>query len=145
MSSNMTCPNCEHDHYVKNGHKGGKQNYLCRGCKSQWTTDRAELLLEKRCAVTLYCMGLSLRKVSKLLCYSHVTILNWVREFMEKSDGDTSYDVIMELDEIKELLDCRNASLKLKTKFKNVYEAMLDAAELEVSRIMTQELTGLSL
>ncbi|MBW4541789.1 MAG: IS1 family transposase, partial [Myxacorys chilensis ATA2-1-KO14] len=28
----MTCPHCASDKVVKNGHRNGKQSYLCRTC-----------------------------------------------------------------------------------------------------------------
>ncbi len=34
-----SCPNCQSTHINKNGHKRGKQNYICKNCGRQFIED----------------------------------------------------------------------------------------------------------
>ena len=43
----MKCPRCESALYRKNGHRGGKQNYLCKNCGRQFTESASSQLLPK--------------------------------------------------------------------------------------------------
>ena len=80
----MTCPRCQHPHFVKNGFSNQKQRYKCKDCHYQWTekhTYRGRPLAEKALAVFLYCHGLSMNAIAKLLQASPSTLLDWIRNF----------------------------------------------------------------
>ena len=80
----MSCPRCQHSHFVKNGHV--KQRYKCKDCNYQWTENhkrRGRPLAEKALAVFLYCHGLSMNAIAKMLGASPSTILDWVRHFAQ--------------------------------------------------------------
>jgi ribosomal protein L37AE/L43A len=36
VNNKMKCPKCESTSYRKNGHRSGKQNYLCKNCRRQF-------------------------------------------------------------------------------------------------------------
>ena len=60
----MSCPRCQHEHFVKNGFVNEKQRYKCKACSYQWTekTHRGRPLAEKSLAVFLYGFhGLSMK------------------------------------------------------------------------------------
>jgi len=80
------CPRCHSIRVVKSGHHHGKQRWLCRRCRYQFT--RVDPPAEaddqtKRAAVTLYGHGLSLRCVGRLLATSAHSVIRWVTEYVE--------------------------------------------------------------
>ena len=102
----MNCPKCQHEHFVKNGHVNEKQRYKCKDCNYQWTehhTHRGRPLAERALAVFLYCHGLSMNAIAKILRASPSTILQWIRDFANQHaqppepQTDT---VVLELDEM---------------------------------------------
>ncbi|MCL2570347.1 MAG: hypothetical protein FWE16_04020 [Firmicutes bacterium] len=98
----LSCNKCGSHENVKNGIKHGKQNYLCRSCGCQYTTDNSGTEREKSAAITLYCAGFSLRKVGNLLHYSHITILNWVKDFANKPLPGK--EILLSLGELKDVV-----------------------------------------
>jgi len=76
----MRC-GCGGEEKVKNGLKNGKQNYLCKECGTQFTTDVYAVLVDKLAAVKMYLSGISLRAIAKKFKCSHVTIQNWIKQY----------------------------------------------------------------
>ena len=102
----MTCPKCQHTHFVKNGHINNKQRYKCKACNSQWTTEktyRGRPLAEKALATFLYCHALSMNAIAKMINASPSTILEWIRNFADQyaqlpePEADA---VVLQLDEM---------------------------------------------
>ena len=99
----MQGPRC----HVKNGHINQKQRYKCKKCNYQWTenhTYRGRPLAEKALAVFLYCPGLAMNAIAKMLHASPSTFLEWIRHFgaehaklPKPHQTDT---VVLELDEM---------------------------------------------
>ena len=103
----MECPRCQHPHFVKNGHINEKQCYKCKDCDYQWTenhTYTGRPLAEKALAVFLYCHGLSMNAIAKMLRASPSTILEWIRKFggehAKPPEPDKTEAVVIELDEM---------------------------------------------
>ena len=102
----MNCPKCQHEHFVKNGHVNEKQRYKCKDCNYQWTehhTHRGRPLAERALAVFLYCHGLSMNAIAKILRASPSTILQWIRDFANQhaQPPEPATDaVVLELDEM---------------------------------------------
>ena len=102
----MSCPRCQHSHFVKNGHVNEKQRYKCKDCNYQWTENhkrRGRPLAEKALAVFLYCHGLSMNAIAKMLGASPSTILDWVRHFGTEHahlPEPRAEAVVLELDEM---------------------------------------------
>ena len=83
-----------------------KQRYKCKNCHYQFTraTPRGKPQTHKTLAVLLYCHGLSMNAISKLLGSHVTTVLQWIRNFAKKqapkpalSPGAT---LVLELDEM---------------------------------------------
>ncbi len=100
------CPRCQHTHFVKNGFVKTKQRYKCKNCGYQWTrtTPRGKPQAQKTLAVLLYCHGISMNAISKLVGCHVTTVLQWIRTFAKKqapkqtlTPGTT---VCLELDEM---------------------------------------------
>ena len=103
----MSCPKCQHTHFVKNGHINDKQRYKCKACNYQWTTEktyRGRPLAEKAFATFLYCHGLSMSAIAKMLNASPSTILDWIRKFggehAKPPEPQETGAVVLELDEM---------------------------------------------
>lgn len=101
----MDCPKCSSGNYCRDVIVKGRQCYLCRDCSYRYTvvqrsgtSDKAT----KRKALELYLEGLGFRSIGRLLKFSNVSILNWVRSFGEQLDEIKSAEPVqlMELDEM---------------------------------------------
>jgi transposase-like protein len=101
----MDCPKCSKKASCKDGIVKGRQRYLCRDCKHRYTVERRSgtgSKVVKRQALELYLEGLGFRSIGRVLKFSHVSALNWIREFGEqldsiKKDGPVQ---VMEMDEM---------------------------------------------
>ena len=102
----MDCPKCESLNYRKDGIVGGLQRYGCKICGHR----RYTVFLRagtgsaavKRMALQFYLEGFGFRSIGRILGFSNVTILNWIRAFGEqlpplKNENPME---IMELDEM---------------------------------------------
>ena len=103
----MSCRRCQHPHFVKNGHINERQRYKCKDCDYQWIEDpiyRGRPLAEKALAVFLYCHGLSMNAIAKMLQASPSTILEWIRNFAgehaKTPQTEKTTAVVLELDEM---------------------------------------------
>ena len=80
----MDCPKCGSTEYCKDGVIKGRQRYLCRGCKYRYTVKQRSGTADittKRQALELYLEGLGFRSIGRLLKFSNVSILNWIKAF----------------------------------------------------------------
>ena len=103
----MNCPRCQHSHFVKNGFINEKQRYKCKACNYQWTENhapRGSPLAEKALTVFLYCHGLSMNAIAKMLHASPSTILDWGRNFgsehAKPPEPQETDAAVLELDEM---------------------------------------------
>jgi transposase-like protein len=101
----MDCPKCNGSSYYKDGIVKGRQRYLCRSCNYRYTVEQRKGTSDKatkRKALELYLEGLGFRSIGRLLKFSNVSILNWIRSFGQQLD-DIKNDQpvqVMELDEM---------------------------------------------
>ncbi|WP_411727774.1 IS1 family transposase [Methyloglobulus sp.] len=101
----MDCPKCGKQASCKDGQVNGRQRYLCKDCHPRYTVAQRSGTGDKavkRQALELYLEGLGFRSIGRVLGFSNVTILNWVRAFGEqlaaiKSDRPVQ---VVELDEM---------------------------------------------
>ena len=84
---NKQCPKCHHNKYTKDGKANGKQRYKCKKCKFRHTVitkSTAATLDIKRQALQLYLEGLGFRSIGRILKFSNVSILRWIRSYGNK-------------------------------------------------------------
>jgi transposase-like protein len=80
----MQCPECKSTHINKNGHKKGKQNYICVSCGRQfidcYEVTRGYSEEVKGECLKMYVNGLGFRGIERVKNVHHPTIINWVKQ-----------------------------------------------------------------
>ena len=98
------CPKCQSSNTIKSGWHLGRQRHRCKGCGFQFTRSvpRGRPASEKAMAITLYTMGLSFNAIARLFKVSTPAVLQWVRNFAEKTyeKPEPREAVVVELDEM---------------------------------------------
>ena len=86
----MSCPRCESDSVVKNGHiHNGKQRYLCRDCGRQFTPEGTKKVItaETRARVDrLLLEKIPLAGIARSMDVSETWLQNYVNEKYEAVD-----------------------------------------------------------
>ncbi|MFH1158165.1 MAG: IS1 family transposase [Pseudomonadota bacterium] len=101
----MDCPKCGGVERSKDGIVKGRQRFLCKSCRYRYTVARRSGTGDaamKRQALQLYLEGLGFRSIGRVLKFSNVAILKWVRacgEQLAAIKRDTPVE-IMEIDEM---------------------------------------------
>ena len=101
----MDCPKCNNSDYCKDGIVKSRQRYLCRVCNYRYTVRQRSGTSDKatrRRALEMYLEGLGFRLIGRLLKFSNVSILNWIRSFGKQLEGVKNDKPVqlMELDEM---------------------------------------------
>lgn len=79
----MKCPHCDGERISKNGHRHGKQRYLCKDCSKQFP---AAYSLQgysddiKQQCLELYRDGVGFREIERRTGVSHNTVIHWVKQ-----------------------------------------------------------------
>ena len=79
----MQCPDCGSQHIRKNGHRRGKQNYICVNCERQFIesyTSRGYSDWIKRLCLRMYVNGMGLRGIERVIGVAHTSVINWVEQ-----------------------------------------------------------------
>ena len=101
----MDCPKCGNGEHCRDGIVKGRQRYLCKACRYRYTVELRSGAAEpavKRLALQLYLEGLGFRSIRRILKFSNVAILQWIRAFGEQLEAIRRNDPVevMELDEM---------------------------------------------
>jgi AcrR family transcriptional regulator/DNA-directed RNA polymerase subunit RPC12/RpoP len=82
----MKCPHCHSEKVSKNGHRHGKQRYICKDCGKQfpeiYTPGGYGDEIKQKC-LELRDRGLSFREIERRTGISHNTIIGWVKPITE--------------------------------------------------------------
>jgi AcrR family transcriptional regulator/transposase-like protein len=79
----MKCPHCHGERISKNGHRHGKQRYICKDCGKQFPQDYSRQGYTdevKHQCLELYNNGISFREIERKTGISHNTVINWVKQ-----------------------------------------------------------------
>lgn len=90
----IKCPKCQGEEVAKSGVVGGRQRYKCKNCKYHFTVSKLGKSIDKYYvikALQLYLEGISLREIERILGISHVSVLNWVKQYGIKAPENTAY------------------------------------------------------
>jgi transposase-like protein len=101
----VDCPKCGSGEHCKDGIVKGRQRYLCKACSHRYTVLRRSGTADaavKRQALQLYLEGLGFRSIGRILKFSNVAVLQWIRAFGEQLEAIKRDDpvAVMELDEM---------------------------------------------
>jgi transposase-like protein len=112
----MTCPYCQSSKVVKNGHRQGRQSYLCRDCHRR---DRDSPDLGHRPKVKALCVEMSLNGIGfcgieRVTGINHNSVINWVRQ-AEAAILDENHELpeTAQLDELQIFVGAKKQSLAL--------------------------------
>ena len=114
----MNCPKCSRHTYVKNSRIRGLQRYLCKQCKQRYTVKQragtGSLEIKKQ-SLQLYLEGLGFRSIGRVLKFSNVTILNWIRSFGENIEELHSKEPakVVEIDEMHGYIKSKKSLLAM--------------------------------
>jgi AcrR family transcriptional regulator/transcription elongation factor Elf1 len=78
----MICPECKSEKVLKNGHRHGKQRYICKNCGRQFgieASDRGYPSEIRQQCLDLHQQGIGFREIERQTGVSHNTVINWVR------------------------------------------------------------------
>jgi transposase-like protein len=114
----MECPECKSNHIHKNGHKKGKQNYLCVDCRRQfidaYESHRGYAQTVKQECLKMYVNGMGFRAIERVTGVHNTTVMDWVKkveEILPDYYNPEQTPVVGELDELETFIGSK------KTKF----------------------------
>lgn len=90
----IKCPKCSGEEVSKSGIICGRQRYKCKNCGYHFSVNKLGKSIDKYYvikALQLYLEGISLREIERILGVSHVSVLNWVKQYGIKAPENTSY------------------------------------------------------
>jgi transposase-like protein len=88
------CPKCDHVKVVKSGVVGGRQRFKCKKCGYHFTVNKLGKAIDKYYvikALQLYIEGISYREIERILGVSHVSVMNWVKQYRIKAPESNDY------------------------------------------------------
>ncbi|MDJ0616531.1 MAG: TetR family transcriptional regulator [Calothrix sp. MO_192.B10] len=79
----MKCPHCHSQRLSKNGHRHGKQCYLCKDCGKQfletYSSKGYSNEIKQHC-LNLHNNGVAFREIERQTGVSHNTVIHWVKD-----------------------------------------------------------------
>lgn len=78
------CPRCQSNQIIKSGVIRKKQRFLCKSCNYYFTVQKDGKRIDNYYvvkALQLYLEGLSYREIERIIGVSHVSVMNWVKEY----------------------------------------------------------------
>lgn len=86
MSTHIFCPKCQSENFVKSGIVKDRQRYTCKICKYHFTVQKEGKKVDNYYvtkALQLYLEGVSYREIERILGVSHVSVMNWVKQYIK--------------------------------------------------------------
>ncbi|MES2380373.1 MAG: hypothetical protein V4538_04980 [Bacteroidota bacterium] len=84
MDTAIKCPKCATDKVIKSGIVQDRQRHKCKSCGYFFTVDKLGKRIDNYYvtkSIQLYYEGLSYRDIERLLGVSHVSVMNWVKQY----------------------------------------------------------------
>ncbi|MCC5937790.1 MAG: IS1 family transposase [Lunatimonas sp.] len=112
-----SCPKCDSSKVVKSGIINGKQRFRCKNCGYHFTVQKQGKAIDKYYvvkALQLYIEGVSYREIERILGVSHVSVMNWVRQYRIKAPENYDYRPTYKVFNHTELVNfmSKNSNLK---------------------------------
>ena len=102
------CPRCNGTQIIKSGIINDKQRYKCKECSYNFSVNKLGKRVDSYYvvkALQLYIEGVSYREIERLLGVSHVSVMNWVKEYKIKKPQQGDYHPTYKIFSHKELLE----------------------------------------
>jgi len=100
------CPRCQCKTFVKEGKNNNKQRYKCKQCAYNFSIDKLKRGIDqyyvKHC-LQLYLEGMGFRAIERVVGVSHVSVINWVKQYgkaLKKVTESGKNIAAVELDEL---------------------------------------------
>jgi len=105
------CPDCGANHVVRNGHKGGKQAYICRECKKSFVETSKSTRFKSHYGEAVWKQvirdtvnGIALDETAENLRMHHETVFNMRHKILhclerDEKENPTQFEGICEMDE----------------------------------------------
>jgi transposase-like protein len=113
----VKCPECKSTHINKNGHKKGKQNYLCVTCRRQFIDSykihKGYALEVRQECLKMYVNGLGFRAIERVSGVHHTTVMDWVKqvgEILPDYYNPEQTPLVGELDELETFIGSKKTS-----------------------------------
>lgn len=104
----IKCPKCQSYRTVKSGIVNDKQRYKCKNCNYFFTVDKIGKRIDSYYvtkALQLFIEGLSYREIERLLGVSHVSVMNWVKQYGLTKPANSQYHPTYRILTHTELID----------------------------------------
>lgn len=88
------CPRCYSEKLTKSGVVKDRQRYKCKDCNYYFTVNKLGKKIDNYYiikALQLYLEGISYREIERLLGISHVSVMNWVKQYKIKAPENSEY------------------------------------------------------
>ncbi|EON74858.1 hypothetical protein ADIS_4690 [Lunatimonas lonarensis] len=113
----IACPKCDSSKVVKSGIINGRQRFRCKSCSYHFTVQKLGKAIDKYYvvkALQLYIEGVSYREIERILGISHVSVMNWVRQYRIKAPENYDYRPTYKIFNHAELVNfmTKNSNLK---------------------------------
>jgi transposase-like protein len=89
-----SCPRCYSEKLTKSGVVKDRQRYKCKDCNYCFTVNKLGKKIDNYYiikALQLHLEGVSYREIERLLGISHVSVMNWVKQYKIKAPENTEY------------------------------------------------------
>jgi transposase-like protein len=108
MEKSLFCPKCQSENYVKSGIVKDRQRYNCKQCGYNFTVQKEGKKVDYYYvtkALQLYLEGVSYREIERILGVSHVSVMNWVKQYIKVRPEIQGYHPTYKILKHQELLD----------------------------------------
>lgn len=104
----IKCPKCQGSDCVKSGIIKERQRFKCKACNYFFTVMKEGKKIDPYYvvkALQLYLEGVTSREIERILGVSHVSVLNWVKEFHIRKPENFDYHPTYKVLTHSELID----------------------------------------
>jgi hypothetical protein len=104
----LVCPKCQSEDIIKSGVVKNRQRFLCKHCQYHFTVRKMGKRIDSYYvtkALQLYIEGVSYREIERLLGVSHVSVMNWVKQFNVRPPENPDYHPTYKVLNHKELVE----------------------------------------
>ena len=113
----MKCIHCASTKISKNGHRRGKQCYICCACGRQFLEIYDTLgyrTSTKEHCLTLYVNGIGFRAIERVTGVNHNTVINWVKQAgaaLPKAPESSEIPEVTQVDELETFVGKKKQAL----------------------------------